>query len=310
MKKITWLITLILAASLAGWGQTGGQTGGTRTGGGAGGSGSTFAVNGTTITNATFSNTTPSAVSGGVNVLWQTDGTNVSAYMLFSGLPAGIAFCSQDTLSPCLTFQTGGVTLNGAMAATSFASTSPFNAAFSFTAGASGAPAVVASTIQVQSPGTPQVAGYNFVLPAAEPTANQALGVASISSHVAVGKWISPGILGFGATFDGGGAALSTGTAYITIPYGCTISAVNLLIDQGAATFTVWKIATGTALPTVGQTDSTAGLTITGQTASHSTNVSDFISTTVTANDIAAIHIVPSGGATWAQDFIECDRTY
>jgi hypothetical protein len=121
----------------------------------------------------------------------------------------------------------------------------------------------------------------------------------------------SVGMSGFGATFDGGGSALSTGTAYITIPHTCTISAVNLLIDQGAATFTVWKIATGTALPTVTQNISTSGLTITGQTASHSTDVSDFSTHTgVVANDIVAVHIVPSGGATWAQDLIECDRTY
>jgi hypothetical protein len=202
------------------------------------------------------------------------------------------------------------VTLNGSLTATSFISNDGYDTVNYFTGGASGAHPVIASTIQLVSPHTPQVAGYNFVLPAAEPTANQALGVASIGSHVAVGKWISPGVLGFGATFDGGGSALAAGTAYVTVPYACTISAVNLLIDQGSATFTVWKVATGTALPAVGNTISTSGLTITGQTASHSATVTDFTSTTVTANDIAAIHIVPSGGATWAQDVIECDRTY
>jgi hypothetical protein len=132
-----------------------------------GGGGSTFAINGTTITNATFSDTTPSAVTGGVNVLWQSDGTNVSAYVLFGALPAGTAFCSTDTLSPCLTFQAGGVAVTGNITASAFISNATTNTAFYFNAGAGGLVAPVANTIIFSSPTAP--AGQIRIWSAAAP---------------------------------------------------------------------------------------------------------------------------------------------
>ena len=71
----------------------------------------------------------------------------------------------------------------------------------------------------------------------------------------------------FGATFDGGGSALVAGTAYVTVPFACTISAINILVDTGTATFSVWRLATGTAIPTVANTISTAGIAISSGTA-------------------------------------------
>ncbi len=63
----------------------------------------------------------------------------------------------------------------------------------------------------------------------------------------------------FGASFDGGGEALTTGkTVYTTIPYACTISAWNITVDTGTATVDIWKVATGTAIPTNGNSITSA----------------------------------------------------
>lgn len=52
------------------------------------GSSSTVSVNGTTVSNPDFNNTTPAAPNGSANVLWQTDGSgHVSAYYLTPQLP-------------------------------------------------------------------------------------------------------------------------------------------------------------------------------------------------------------------------------
>jgi hypothetical protein len=53
---------------------------------GGGGGGSTVKVNGSTITNPNFNDTTPAAPAGGVNVLWQVSSDSVSAYILNSSL--------------------------------------------------------------------------------------------------------------------------------------------------------------------------------------------------------------------------------
>jgi hypothetical protein len=267
-------------------------------------------LNGTFIDNVQFSNSTPSAVTGGVNVLWQTDGMNVSAYVALGALPAGTAICSTDTLSPCLTFGTGGVTLNGNITATSFISNDGFNSSFSFSAGASGAHSVVASTVQIDAPSTGiQVAGYKFDLPGTEPTANQVLACSSITSHVCTGGWAAPGGLSvtwetFEATFDGGGAALAAATYYFdAITANCTITSTSSRVTTGSAVFTFWNRPTGTAGdPTVGDIISNAGITTVSGTP-HNTNASDFTAgtgVTVTALDKLAVHIVPDGTATVA----------
>ena len=113
----------------------------------------------------------------------------------------------------------------------------------------------------------------------------------------------------FGATFDGGGSALAAGTAYVTVPFACTISAINILVDTGTATFTTWRKANGAALPTVSDSISTSGISITSGTALHSTTVSDFTATSISANDIIGIRLNTVSSATWAQYIVECDRT-
>jgi hypothetical protein len=112
-----------------------------------------------------------------------------------------------------------------------------------------------------------------------------------------------------GATFDGGGSALASGkTLYVTVPFACTISAWNVLVDTGTATIKTWKIATGTAIPTVSNSISTSGVAISSGTAVHSTTVTDFTSTAVSANDIVAFNLFAVSSATNVNFVLECDQ--
>jgi hypothetical protein len=112
-----------------------------------------------------------------------------------------------------------------------------------------------------------------------------------------------------GYTFDGGGSALTSGvTKYLTVPFACTIAAWNIAVDTGTATIKTWKIVTGTAIPTVANTLSTAGVAISSGTAVHSTTLSDFSSTTVTANDIFGFNLFAVSGATQVNFILECGQ--
>lgn len=113
----------------------------------------------------------------------------------------------------------------------------------------------------------------------------------------------------FGST-DPGAPVLAAGiTKYTPVPFGCTIKAWTILISPAdTATFTTWKIGTGTALPTVANTISTSGVSISSGTALRSPTVTDFTTTTVSANDIIGIHLNAVGGtATFASFMVQCD---
>lgn len=108
-----------------------------------------------------------------------------------------------------------------------------------------------------------------------------------------------------------GGSALtvaSTTTDYITVPFACTIAGYNLLIDAGTITVKFWKIATGTAIPTSSNSISTSGVGISSGTAIHSTTVSDFTTTTVTANDIMAMNVTAVATAAYVQGVLQCNQ--
>jgi hypothetical protein len=111
----------------------------------------------------------------------------------------------------------------------------------------------------------------------------------------------------FGASFDGGGSAIAADkTAYFHLPYDCTVQATNILVDTGTLTFKMWKIAAGTAKPTVANVINTSGISISSGTNIRSTTLSDFTSTTVTARDIGAITLTAVSGATQATITLEC----
>ena len=110
---------------------------------------------------------------------------------------------------------------------------------------------------------------------------------------------------------DPGGSALaaaSTTTAYVTVPFACTISAWNLLVDAGTITVKFWKVATGTAIPTSANSINTSGVAISSGTAIHSTTLTDFTTTTVTANDIMAMNVTAVATAKYVAGVLECDQ--
>jgi hypothetical protein len=119
----------------------------------------------------------------------------------------------------------------------------------------------------------------------------------------------SPG-QGFGASFGSvasGASALVVDTAYFTVPKACTINAWNINVNAGTATFDVWKVATGTAIPTVTNSiTASAQPAISTGTSLHSTSMSGW-TTSVAANDIVAVNLKTVATATYASLVVECD---
>ena len=111
---------------------------------------------------------------------------------------------------------------------------------------------------------------------------------------------------------DPNGSALtvaSTTTDYFTVPLACTISAYNLVIlPSGTITVKFWKVATGTAAPTSGNSISTSGVGISSGNAIHSSTVSDFTTTAVAANDIMAMNVTAVATASYVSGVLECDQ--
>lgn len=114
-----------------------------------------------------------------------------------------------------------------------------------------------------------------------------------------------------GAGKDGGGATISTGkiSGYFTCPFAGTISAWNIAVDTGTITIKVWKIATGTAVPTSANSINTSGISLSSNTYIRSTTLTDFTSTTVTAGDIFAFNIEAVSGVTQMTVQLEITKT-
>lgn len=141
-------------------------------------------------------------------------------------------------------------------------------------------------------------------------TQNQTAGYAANGTTVSGSSNLS--IRAFGGGFDGGGVALTAGkTVYVTVPYACTIAAYNITADTGTVSFDIWKIATGTAIPTVANTIISGSnyLSLSSGTAVHSTTTSGFTTTTVSANDILGINIQAVSSATLLNLVIQCNAT-
>lgn len=100
----------------------------------------------------------------------------------------------------------------------------------------------------------------------------------------------------------------NTTTDYVTVPFACTISAYNLLIDAGTIQVKFWKVATGTAIPTAANAINTSGVSTGINTAIHSTTLTDFTATTVTKDDIMAMNITGSSGARFVNGVLQCDQ--
>lgn len=112
----------------------------------------------------------------------------------------------------------------------------------------------------------------------------------------------------FGASDTGG---LSTGklNGFWTCPFDGTITGWNITVDAGTLTVKIWKIATGTAKPTVANSINTSGIGISTGTAVRSSVVTDFTTTAVTAGDIFAVEITAASGVTELGGAVEITQT-
>ncbi len=86
---------------------------------------------------------------------------------------------------------------------------------------------------------------------------------------------------------DGVNAISANATSFaVPCTFAGTITGYTIAADAGTCTIKTWKKATGTAIPTISDVISTSGVALSTGTLVRSTTVSDFTSTTVTANDV------------------------
>lgn len=169
---------------------------------------------------------------------------------------------------------------------------------------------VVTGTNTVTYEAVPNAALTNSALTVTAGTGLSGGGSVSLGSSVTLNQDTASIARTIGAGFDGGGSVLKTGstaTVYFTVPFACTISAWNITVDTGTITFDVWKVATGTAIPTVTNTITASALpAISTGTAIHSTTLTGW-TTAVSANDIFGINVNTVATATKASLTLQCN---
>lgn len=116
------------------------------------------------------------------------------------------------------------------------------------------------------------------------------------------------------AGFDGGASVLTTGKVfYLTVPFSCTTKGYNLtLAPSGTISIDVWKIAAGTAIPTVANTiiSGSSYLAISSGTAFQSSSTAPFTTTTTSPNDIYGFSIqAVTGSPTQATVELVCSAS-
>lgn len=124
------------------------------------------------------------------------------------------------------------------------------------------------------------------------------------------GGAVVPVVWDIGATFDGGGSAITSGAVtYFHYVHGaCTINAWNVTVDTGTITIDVWKVANGTAIPTIANTiTGSATPAIAANTAVHSTTLTGW-TTAVAQNDVFGVSVTAISGATTASVDVQCTQ--
>jgi hypothetical protein len=109
------------------------------------------------------------------------------------------------------------------------------------------------------------------------------------------------------AVGDPAGDALATGVlCYVTSPVACTITAWDILVDSGTATVDVWKVASGTAIPTNTETITAASEpAIASGTAIHSTTLTKW-TTSVAKDDILGFNLDATSGPKYIAVTVQC----
>ena len=98
---------------------------------------------------------------------------------------------------------------------------------------------------------------------------------------------------------------------YIPCVYSGSIAAYTIqLIGTGTCTIKTWKKASGSTNPTISDSISTSGVSLTGGNVIRSTNVSDFTNTTINANDLLTFQMASvSGSPTQVIFVIQVNKT-
>lgn len=178
-------------------------------------------------------------------------------------------------------------------------------------------------SVQTVVTGTPIVGTLNVIFGYAVGTSNVGVTSVTAGSGISVtGASTTPTVSAsatvltrsFGTTWgDKFGSALVAGASgagdvSFTVPYACTIAAWNMTLDAGTATIDVWKIATGTAIPTVTNTITASALpAIASGTALHSTTLTGW-TTAVAANDIFVLQIKTVATAKFVEIDLQCNQ--
>lgn len=109
----------------------------------------------------------------------------------------------------------------------------------------------------------------------------------------------------FGST-AAGASVLIADTAYLQVASACTISSWTITVNAGTATFDVWKVANGTAIPTSANTITASALpAIASGTVATSSTLTGW-STSVAAGDIFGFNLKTVATATYASLQLAC----
>jgi hypothetical protein len=195
---------------------------------------------------------------------------------VYISLPAGGEIQSADTGSPTITFGTNSVAVNQPFTATSYVVGSS-NSAANLAEGT-----LINGDICIYSNTGPTLNCNNTT-------------VHSLNFE-------------FGTS---GGSAIPTGIlGYQTVPVGCAIAGWSIEADAGTDTVKWLKVAAGTAIPTLSNSISTSGVSLSTGTAIQSTTLTDFTTITVTANDIVAADLITTSGTGYidAQLKVSCTQ--
>ena len=181
------------------------------------------------------------------------------------------------------------------------------------------------TTITNTAPGSSPAYQHNNTLVASEPKLNFIDGTNIVytvaddlaNTRVNVTPNLAAGTLKHGLEFTiyNGGTALTGGTTpasyalMATVPFACTIVRYSLAADQGTATVKFWKVATGTAIPAVGNSINTSGVSLSSGTKIDSTTLSDFTTTSIALNDSIIMDITAvAGGMTYLDGVLGCQE--
>lgn len=118
--------------------------------------------------------------------------------------------------------------------------------------------------------------------------------------------------IGFSIYNSAGLASGTTEASYALIPdipFACTINSYALgLAPSGTVTVKFWKVAGGTAIPAVGNSISTSGVSISSGTRIQSGTLSDFTTTAVAAHDQIVMDITAVATATLVTGVLSCQE--